>query len=58
MSACGMPNQLPRVQPIWSTAVDQIGSTLGNWFGMPQADIDQVFPNLANFSTKNLGFMV
>ena len=40
-----------------TTAVDQIGSTLGNWFGMPQADIDQVFPNLANFSTKNLGFM-
>jgi uncharacterized protein (DUF1501 family) len=40
-----------------TTAVDQIGSTLGNWFGMPQADIDQVFPNLANFTTKNLGFM-
>ena len=41
-----------------TTAVDQIGSTLGSWFGMPQGDIDQVFPNLANFSTKNLGFMV
>jgi uncharacterized protein (DUF1501 family) len=40
-----------------TTAVDQIGSTLGGWLGMPQADIDQVFPNLANFSTKNLGFM-
>jgi uncharacterized protein (DUF1501 family) len=41
-----------------TTSVDQIGSTLGGWLGMPQADIDQVFPNLANFSTKNLGFMV
>jgi uncharacterized protein (DUF1501 family) len=40
-----------------TTAVDQIGCTLGSWFGMPQADIDLVFPNLANFSTKNLGFM-
>ena len=40
-----------------TTSVDQIGGTLGSWFGMPQADIDQVFPNLANFSTKNLGFM-
>lgn len=40
-----------------TTSVDQIGSTLGTWFGMPQADIDQVFPNLGNFSTKNLGFM-
>ncbi len=40
-----------------TTAVDQVGSTLGKWFGMPQADIDQVFPNLANFTTKDLGFM-
>ena len=40
-----------------TTAVDQIGSTLGSWFGMPQSDIDLVFPNLANFTTKNLGFM-
>ena len=40
-----------------TTSVDQIGSTLGSWLGMPQADIDQVFPNLANFTTKNLGFM-
>ncbi len=41
-----------------TTSVDQIGSTLGKWFGMPQADVDQVFPNLANFTTKDLGFMV
>jgi uncharacterized protein (DUF1501 family) len=40
-----------------TTAVDQVGSTLGKWFGMPQSDIDQVFPNLANFSVKDLGFM-
>jgi len=41
-----------------TTSVDQIGSTLGSWFGMPQADIDQVFPNLTNFApNKNLGFM-
>ncbi len=40
-----------------SVAVDQVGSTLGAWFGMPGSDIAQVFPNLANFSNKNIGFI-
>jgi uncharacterized protein (DUF1501 family) len=39
-------------------AVDQVGATLGKWLGMPGSDISQVFPNLANFSTPDLGFMV
>ncbi|MCC6196382.1 MAG: DUF1501 domain-containing protein [Burkholderiales bacterium] len=38
-------------------AVDQVGSTLGKWFGMPAGDIAQVFPNLSRFSTPDLGFM-
>jgi len=40
-----------------TTAVDQVGGTLGKWLGMPGTDIAQVFPNLANFSTPDLGFM-
>ena len=39
-------------------AVDQVGGTLGKWLGMPGTDIAQVFPNLANFSTPDLGFML
>jgi uncharacterized protein (DUF1501 family) len=41
-----------------TTSVDQIGSTLGRWFGMPGTDIAQVFPNLSQFPTNDLGFMV
>lgn len=38
-------------------AVDQVGATLGKWMGMPGSDISQVFPNIGNFSTSDLGFM-
>ncbi|HEY8242738.1 MAG TPA: DUF1501 domain-containing protein, partial [Casimicrobiaceae bacterium] len=42
-----------------TTSVDQIGNTLASWFGMPSADIDYAFPNLANWSAgqRNLGFI-
>ena len=39
------------------TAVDQVGATLGKWLGMPATDITQVFPNVGNFATADLGFM-
>lgn len=38
-------------------SVDQVGATLGSWLGMPGTDIAQVFPNLANFTSKNIGFV-
>ena len=40
-----------------TTSIDQYGATLGNWFGVQPADMASVFPNLANFSTSNLGFL-
>lgn len=37
-------------------AVDQIGATLGRWFGVGDSALDMVFPNLRNFQ-RDLGFM-
>jgi uncharacterized protein (DUF1501 family) len=41
-----------------TTSVDQVGATIGKWFGMPGTDLAQVFPNLKNFSNQDLGFML
>jgi uncharacterized protein (DUF1501 family) len=40
-----------------SVAVDQFGATLATWFGVGNADLQAVFPNINNFGVKNLGFM-
>jgi len=37
-------------------AVEQVGGTLGKWFGVSDANLDLVFPNLKNFQ-RDLGFM-
>jgi uncharacterized protein (DUF1501 family) len=38
-------------------SVEQFGSTLATWFGVSATEQATVLPNLANFSTHNLGFM-
>jgi uncharacterized protein (DUF1501 family) len=40
-----------------TTAVDQYGSTLAQWFGVPQSSLPTVFPNIANFGVNPLGFL-
>ncbi|HUR37460.1 MAG TPA: hypothetical protein VM009_06565, partial [Terriglobales bacterium] len=39
-----------------STSIDQYGATLASWFGVDSANLDAIFPNLKNFTTKDLGF--
>ncbi len=40
-----------------TTAVDQYGSTLAQWFGVSAGSLPQVFPNIPNFGTGKLGFL-
>ncbi len=39
-------------------SVDQYAGTMARWFGLSDAQLDDIFPNLGNFgSARNLGFM-
>jgi uncharacterized protein (DUF1501 family) len=40
-----------------TTAVDQVGATVAKWFGIVPTDVDYMFPNLKNFTVRDLGFM-
>ena len=40
-----------------TTAVDQYGATLSSWFGIPDSAMNAIFPNLANFGVRKLGFL-
>ena len=40
-----------------STALVQYGATLAKWFGASDAQLNSIFPALANFTTRDLGFM-
>ena len=55
----GSPDQLGNGALLPTTSVDQLGATLGAWFGLNGGQLADCFPNLANFdaSVRNLGFM-
>lgn len=40
-----------------TTSLDQYAATLGGWFGVPDAELRLIFPNLANFTPQRLTFM-
>jgi uncharacterized protein (DUF1501 family) len=51
------PDQIGNGSLLPTTSVDQLGATLGTWFGLSDSQLLDVFPNLGSFSTRNLGFM-
>jgi len=40
-----------------TSSVDQYGSTLLQWFGIPASEMASVFPNIGRFASSNLGFL-
>ena len=38
-------------------SVNQYGATLSRWMGANDSEIDNIFPDLANFNVRDLGFM-
>ncbi|MBX3607195.1 MAG: DUF1501 domain-containing protein [Piscinibacter sp.] len=51
------PDQLGNGSLLPTTSVDQLGATIGKWFGLTDSQLLDVFPNLRNFSNRDLGFM-
>jgi uncharacterized protein (DUF1501 family) len=41
-----------------TVSVEMYAATLARWFGLADADIPLVFPNINRFPTSNLGFMM
>jgi uncharacterized protein (DUF1501 family) len=41
-----------------TAAVDQYAATLARWFGVDETNINTVFPQLRNFSLRDLGFLL
>lgn len=65
---CGVHGRLPTLavngpddagngRIIPTTAFDQYMATLARWFGLPDAELDAVFPHLRNFAARDLGFL-
>ncbi|QFT13058.1 DUF1501 domain-containing protein [Vibrio sp. THAF190c] len=51
-------NDFNKGRMIPTTSVEQIGSTIAKWMGVnTDSAMDYIFPNLTNFSVKDLGFL-
>ena len=50
-------NSNARGRWIPTTSVEQYAATLARWYGLSDADMPLVFPNINNFPNTNLGFL-
>jgi uncharacterized protein (DUF1501 family) len=56
--ALGGPNDAnQRGTMVPTTSVDQYSATMAEWFGVTPANINSIFPYVANFPTANVGFL-
>jgi uncharacterized protein (DUF1501 family) len=53
----GGPDEVSGGRLIPTTSADQYIATLSKWFGIPDADIGQIAPNIGNFAERDLGFL-
>ncbi len=51
------PQDSGRGRLIPTTSVDQYAATLARWYGLPESNMSDVFPNLGNFNVANIGFV-
>ncbi len=53
------PNQIGNGTLLPEVSVDQYAATMARWFGVPDTQLPELFPNLANFNAgvRDLGFL-
>lgn len=56
--ALGSDDDVGGGRMIPTTSADQYAATLARWFGIEEADITTVAPNIGNFAVQDLGFFV
>jgi uncharacterized protein (DUF1501 family) len=52
------PDEVRGGRIIPTTSATQYGATLAKWIGVPPQNITDIAPNIGNFSTPDLGFMI
>ena len=53
----GGPDDARGGRMIPTLSVDQYAATLARWFGIEEADLALIAPNLGNFTESNIGFL-